>query len=293
MKAKHFSCLLSLPIALIGMAAIAQQVQEEICKQPKATAISVQPYSTVNPLVNSLMKQGDAAVKAKNYTQAEAIWRQLIQEEPKNAKAYYNLGEALRFQQKFEPAISAYRNSIEINPDEESACIGWAEAAVKSINSNQDLETLNFFGEKGLDALLECNRLRVKLKPDRFDFQTDLGRLLYQANRNDEAISTLYQAVDLMPCDKEPYERFGTVKALELALNKQSRLSDMLPVYKGLIRRYPDDAADYYHSMGDTLVRLNRLRDAVMAFRKSIELAPKSEFHRNRLKEAEQMLKSR
>ncbi|MBD0310350.1 MAG: hypothetical protein ICV80_20270, partial [Microcoleus sp. T1-bin1] len=54
------------------------------------------PKLAVAQTIEELFQQGNAAQSAGNYTQAESIWRRLIQLEPNNAGAYNNLGIALR-----------------------------------------------------------------------------------------------------------------------------------------------------------------------------------------------------
>ena len=59
-----------------------------------------------------LIRQGSAAQEAQLYSQAEQIWRRVLQKQPKNAQAYLNLGDVLLEQKgKLKEATAAYRQS--------------------------------------------------------------------------------------------------------------------------------------------------------------------------------------
>ena len=66
--------------------------------------------------IKQLYQQGNAARSAGKYSQAEEIWRKVLQLNPNDAQAHYNLGQALNRQNKLDAAIAAYRKAIQINP---------------------------------------------------------------------------------------------------------------------------------------------------------------------------------
>ena len=49
------------------------------------------PNLAVAQSIDQLFQQGNAAQSALQYSQAEAIWRRVLQQEPKNVVAYSNL----------------------------------------------------------------------------------------------------------------------------------------------------------------------------------------------------------
>ncbi|MGJ5634447.1 COP23 domain-containing protein [Nostoc sp. CALU 1950] len=66
--------------------------------------------------IEQLFQQGKAAQDAGKDSQAEAIWRRVLQIEPENVAAYLELGKALYLQRKLDEAISAYRKAIQLDP---------------------------------------------------------------------------------------------------------------------------------------------------------------------------------
>jgi superkiller protein 3 len=71
----------------------------------------------LSEFVNLLILQGNAAQAARKYTEAEVIWRRVIEIKLNNADAYNNLGNALRDQKKLKEAIAAYQKAIQLQPD--------------------------------------------------------------------------------------------------------------------------------------------------------------------------------
>jgi superkiller protein 3 len=64
---------------------------------------------------------GNALFNQKKYVEAEAAYRQAITLDPKYAKAYFNLGIALRNQKKYVKAEAAYRQAITLDPKDAAA----------------------------------------------------------------------------------------------------------------------------------------------------------------------------
>lgn len=79
-------------------------------------SLAATPQMVTAQGIDQLLQQGNAAFRAGNYSQSEAIYRRIIQIDPKDASAYYNLGNALRKQGKLNEAIAAYRQAIQLNP---------------------------------------------------------------------------------------------------------------------------------------------------------------------------------
>ena len=63
------------------------------------------------------------------YSEAEAIYRELTEKEPENTNGYIGLGSALTAQDRFEEALEAYTDAIEISPNAVEALIGLGSAS--------------------------------------------------------------------------------------------------------------------------------------------------------------------
>lgn len=109
----------------------------------------------------AIVRQGIQLYQARNYAASEAIFRQLLENQPKEAKYHFYLGNALFYQQKIGEATQAYQEAISLNPQYALAYNGlgflyasqgeWDEAIAqyqKALEINPDYaEALKNLGE--------------------------------------------------------------------------------------------------------------------------------------------------
>lgn len=69
-------------------------------------ASMIAPGRLVAQSLEEWVQQGNAALEAKNYPEAERVWRRVVQLDPKNAVAFSNLCEALLQENKLDEAIA-------------------------------------------------------------------------------------------------------------------------------------------------------------------------------------------
>jgi len=65
--------------------------------------------------VRQQMAQGIQLMEARRYRDAELLFTDLLDAQPKSAKLWNNLGVALKKQRKFSPAINAFNKAISID----------------------------------------------------------------------------------------------------------------------------------------------------------------------------------
>ncbi|HBL10310.1 MAG TPA: peptidase S1, partial [Cyanobacteria bacterium UBA11162] len=76
------------------------------------------PPVVVAQTVEQLIQQGEAAINAGNYNEAEALIRRVIESDPNNARAYNFLGIVLVEQEKLEEAVASFQTAIQLNPND-------------------------------------------------------------------------------------------------------------------------------------------------------------------------------
>ena len=79
-------------------------------------ALAIAPGRLVAQSLDEWVQQGNAALEAKNYPEAEKVWRRVIQLDPKSAVAFSNLCEALYRQDKLDEAMGLCRKAIALDP---------------------------------------------------------------------------------------------------------------------------------------------------------------------------------
>jgi tetratricopeptide (TPR) repeat protein len=134
-------------------------------------------YSTILRTANSLYSDG-------NVSDAETLYRKLIERFPKEAEAYYKLGSLLLSQQKNSDAIALLNKAISLNADHAKA---HNDLGIALANNGE------------MDAAIAEWRAAVKINPDFPDALTNLGLGLLQPgqNKKDEAIANLKKAKEL------------------------------------------------------------------------------------------------
>jgi tetratricopeptide (TPR) repeat protein len=64
-----------------------------------------------------LIEQAQLAQTAGNHAKAEALWRQVLKQQPNSALAYYNLGLSQHRQVNITDAMVSYQNAIRLDPN--------------------------------------------------------------------------------------------------------------------------------------------------------------------------------
>ncbi|MCR5014576.1 MAG: tetratricopeptide repeat protein, partial [Bacteroidales bacterium] len=63
------------------------------------------------------IRKGNRQYHKGNYTEAEVLYRKVLDDQPTNAEAQFNLGDALYKQENYEDAMKAFQKVLEVSPD--------------------------------------------------------------------------------------------------------------------------------------------------------------------------------
>jgi protein O-GlcNAc transferase len=194
---------------------------------------------------------GTAFKRQNKLDEAAASYRHALKLKPDLAEACNNLGVVLQAQGKFAEALEAYEQAIRLRPGDLEAAYNRAVA----------------FQQKGLRAEAEtAYRDLLRQSPNRF-VCVNLGALLHEQDRLDEALAAFDQAVALDPAYAQAHFNRG------LVLAQQGRLEAALDAYREAVRLRPDyvEAAT---NAGIALQELGRLAEAAAAFEHAAKLRP-------------------
>jgi superkiller protein 3 len=216
-------------------------------------ALSVVPATALAQSIEQLFQQGNAAQAARRFPEAEAIWREVIQRNPKNAIAYNNLGIALANQQKLDAAIAAYRTAIQLDPK------------YAAVYYNLGIALAN---QQKLDAAIAAYRTAIQLDPKDAAAYNNLGLALANQQKLDAAIAAFRTAIQLDPKYAVAYYNLGN------ALKDQQKLDAAIAAFRTAIQLDPKDAVAY-NNLGIALANQQKLDAAIAAFRTAIQLDPK------------------
>lgn len=96
--------------------------------QLKFTPTTEEPSSDREIIATCYFNYGFAQSRRKNTSAALEAYRQALEIDPKNARAWYNLGSILHDEGRFEEAIEAYNKTLELDPKYYKARVNKQEA---------------------------------------------------------------------------------------------------------------------------------------------------------------------
>jgi len=191
-------------------------------------------------------------VRAGNPAKAEALYRQVVQAEPANAAAHFQLGNALSLQGKGSQAVACYRQATRLRPDDPEA---WAALGVALAQESQ------------LPDAVAALRQALRLKPDLVQAHHNLGVALAQGGELEQAAATLREAIRLKPDYAEAHYNLGNT------LVSMNRRQEAIPVFRRAVELKPD-YADALNNLGLALTETGQPAEAAIVLEQAARLKP-------------------
>ncbi len=152
----------------------------------------------------AIVRQGIQLYQAGNYAASEAIFRKLVENQPKEAKYHFYLGNSLFYQRKIEEATQAYQEAISLNPQYALAYNG-----LGFLHASQ--------GQ--WDEAISQYQKALEINPDYAEALKNLGEAFWKKGNTAEATNAWKKALEL-------YTKQGNNKAvqqLQQVLNQTSQ----------------------------------------------------------------------
>jgi protein O-GlcNAc transferase len=217
---------------------------------------------------------------------AEAIYRQILEVNPKHSDALHllgvisyqvgrydiainliseaikynpsvpsyhnNIGGAFKFQGRLEESISSYLKAIELKPD-------YADAY-------NNLGVV--FKEQGrIEESILSHQKAIQLKPDYAEAYYNLGIALQSQGKPEEALSSYQKAIQLKPGFAEANNSLG------ILLQSQGKPEEAVSSYQKAVQLKPD-FAEAYNNLGNALQDLGKSKESTLSCQKAIQLKP-------------------
>ncbi|MGA8342765.1 MAG: tetratricopeptide repeat protein [Candidatus Sulfotelmatobacter sp.] len=202
------------------------------------------------------LTKAEELIQKKDYASAEPLLRKVVDGDPANYEAWFDLGFAENALGKVDDSIAAYRKSAAAKPD------------VFESNLNLGLQ-LAKSGQADAEQFL---RAATQLKPTSHVAEgqarawLSLAHVL-EATKPEEAMAAYRQAAVLQPKDPEPHLAAG------LLLEKQEKFSDAEHEYKQALAVDPS-AFDAVTGLANIYMRGRRFPEAEAELRKLIAAHP-------------------
>ena len=184
--------------------------------------------------------------------EAEALYRAILDGDPRHAGALHHLGLIRAGQRRFDEALALLGAALEQDP-------GMATA---QYNLGTVLQTLG----RHMDAVTAFERA-VALRPDYVEALSNLGNSLQALRRSDAAVACYQQALAVRPDHAETHNNLGAAfAALE-------RRDEAVAQYREAVAAKPG-YVEAWINLGKALRGLNRHDEAIVAFEQALALRP-------------------
>jgi tetratricopeptide (TPR) repeat protein len=182
----------------------------------------------------------------------EALNRHALQKNPDDAWAYYELGNALRDQDRVADAMAAYRSAVARDGGHAAAHNNLGVLLAEQRNTTQAIDHY---------------RVALATEPDFADAHYNLANALRAAGGADEAIRHYREALRLEPRLYEAHINLGE------ALASRGRIGEALERFREAVRLQPA-SAQAHNSLGAGLGLQGDLAAAIAEFREALRLDP-------------------
>lgn len=179
----------------------------------------------------ALEKMLSATELSRNFIQSIDLHRTLIDKQPYNYLAWYNLGHALSYEGEYEDAIDALEYSFIINADFEEGYMDCADLCIQVKNYDRALgiyeDAIDVFGSDSdlLTNIAECQLRLGKINESKYN--------LYKAVRLEQNSDEIYFL--LGECYAQQKEWYRSINAYHKAIEIEDGSEDY---YLGLARAY-------------------------------------------------------
>jgi tetratricopeptide (TPR) repeat protein len=197
---------------------------------------------------------------AGRFAAAEAIYRQILAEQPDHADAWELLGVLAGQRGDFEEAVACVRRAIAVMPDRANYHVNLGELQRR---------------RGKLDEAIASARRAIELRPAWAIGHANLGIALWQKGELEAAAEAAGQAMLLEPALAEARHTLALVRS------DQKRYAEAVDLYRQALKVRPD-FHQAYNSLGVALRELGRLDEAISACSMAIQLQPDyAEAHSN------------
>lgn len=266
-------------------ASVYLQLAELLIEEPQRGIEVLQQGLKYFPRHGELNLRLGQLLESQNVLDAIAHYRRAIEARPQDWRAYFNLGNALTKQQKYDAAVKCYQQVCQLQPNYLptylqlaqvlSAIAQWS-AVVRvcqrglSLDSQQE-PLYNLLGAaliqlQRYEAAIKVYACCLKLDPENIDSYRNLGLALMAEQRWSEAVSCYRQVLEREP-NCSDWRQLGEAAA-QAGDWKTSAIA-----WKAAVKFQPDEPWSYHH-LGVTLMKLEKWREAALALERSLDLNP-------------------
>ncbi len=214
------------------------------------------------------------------------LWRDVLEKNPDNARAYASLGYFDEQQQDHEHAIENFKLALKLRSD--FAKVHFQLGSIYQRRGERDLALAEFREatkadprlidarlklaselslRNELDEAIEQWREALKLNPNSASAHSSLGDALASRGKLDEAIEHCQKAVELEPKNAGAHSNLGRCFSL------QGKLEPAIAEFRRAVELDPEFVGAYFN-LGQVLVAQKKFDAATNAYRRALQIPP-------------------
>jgi len=224
--------------------------------------------------------------QAGNLHEAERLYRQILQTDPRQADTHHLLGVLASQLGRHEEAIALIRQAVAMNPREAvyysnlgtvHEALGDTAEAVASYRQALGLQPDYADAHNNLgNALSSQAKLEeavthyhhaLRIRPDFAEARNGLGNALLSQGKSEEAVAQLQQVLRARPTSYEVHNNLGN------ALLSQGKLEEAVTFYHQALRIRPE-SPEAHNNLGNALLEQGKSDQAVACYRHALRLRP-------------------
>jgi len=208
------------PLAIDQRQDITLELRAPAASASKPTSISIEDFYQRLAGNQKLFERAQAATDKKKYSEAIALFNELLTNDPKDFQAWSELGTVYLMEQNLTEAEKAYANAIDIRP--------------KFFLGLMNLARLRMM-EKNFEGAISPLSVAVEVKRTSADANYYLGEAFLQVKKGSKAVLYLNEAIKLDPIGKaDAHLRLAT-------LYKAVGMKDKAVIeYEEFLKKKPD-----------------------------------------------------
>ena len=247
-----------------ALAAIAQDLSRFASGKPveasPLTAIAGAAGIELDAAVNKAIQVASEYQQAGRFSEAEALYSQILAVQPNNAQVLNLLGVMAHQMGDSQLGVELIGRAIDIDPK------------VPSFRNNLG-NVLKIQGK--LEQAIACYKRALSLNVDFCDAHVNLGDALRMKGEFAEAVRHLKKALILQPDNAEAHNNLGSV------LRDQEKFLEAAQSYRRALALNPGNG-NFHNNLGAVLSKLDDADGAVAALERALELNPLlAEAHHN------------
>lgn len=205
--------------------------------------------------IDEFLQKGQEYEKAMMWESAIAMYTEILEKEPTHAMAHYRIGVVWEKLGAMDHAVKSYQEALRANPG-----LTEARTALEGYYINRGVALRR---GKQLNTAFDAFQLALALNPASPTAHLEMGQLLEEQGKQDEAGKEYQKVIELEPNNSAAHTRLAAVYA------GKGQHQQAMKEFQEVLRLNPQDPVAY-HGIGVAQYELGQRDEAIVTLQKAI-----------------------